>query len=667
VSGVRASWSISLAFDRDATLKKAEKLIRQGRLEPAITEYLRVVDEFPRDWSTANTLGELYARAGKPDQAIEQYSRIAEHFVEEGFYPKAAALFKKILKLKPQDEITQIQLADISARQGLLADAKAHLNAVAARRRAKGDRRGAAEIIVRLGTIDPADFDARLQAARTLEEMGEEEEAGSRFKALHADLFEKGRFAEAMDALKEYVRINPLERASRAVLAKALLESGDIDGAREFLDEDSAGADPSLLLPLIDIEIRSNDVPRARALMGRLLAVDARQQEPLLALGWAVVDTKLDVTLSCVEAVVDAAIGRSEYQEAAARLQEFTSRVPGQISALLKLVEVCVDGGLESAMYDAQEQLTDAYLAANQAAEARVIAEDLVAREPWESAHIDRFRKALVMLRVSDPDTLIAERLSGQAPFMAHDPFFDEPEVPPAPRSPVEFTDPEPAVDPASMAPEVVTNAVPDSGMTSSYASHEGVTPIPVSAAPPVEPSSTALPDVAPFVVAPPARGTDEIDLTGELGEAPAASESAADQAAGALDDGGVDPDYSAQHMTLARTYAEIGMLDEAITALQTAVRSPHQRFEAAALLGRLYDRRGESMQAIEWLERAAEVPAPTPDAARALLYDLGVLLEGAEETSRALAVFLELQSEAGDYRDVPARIDRLARVQAGG
>ena len=29
------------------------------------------------------------------------------------------------------------------------------------------------------------------------------------------------------------------------------------------------------------------------------------------------------------------------------------------------------------------------------------------------------------MLRVSNPDTLIAERLSSKAPFMAHDPFFD--------------------------------------------------------------------------------------------------------------------------------------------------------------------------------------------------------------------------------------------------
>ncbi len=131
--------------------------------------------------------------------------------------------------------------------------------------------------------------------------------------------------------------------------------------------------------------------------------------------------------------------------------------------------------------------------------------------------------------------------------------------------------------------------------------------------------------------------------------------------------DAETDSDFSAQHMTLARTYLEIGMLDEAIASLQTAVRSPRQRFEAAAALGRVYQRRGEHAQAIDWLERAAEAPAPTPDEGRELLYDLGVLLDGAGETSRALAVFLELQADAGDYRDVPARIDRLARVQTGG
>ena len=37
-----------------------------------------------------------------------------------------------------------------------------------------------------------------------------------------------------------------------------------------------------------------------------------------------------------------------DFDDAAAILQEFVTRVPGQIAALLKLVEICVDGGLEA-------------------------------------------------------------------------------------------------------------------------------------------------------------------------------------------------------------------------------------------------------------------------------------------------------------------------------
>jgi lipopolysaccharide biosynthesis regulator YciM len=89
-------------------------------------------------------------------------------------------------------------------------------------------------------------------------------------------------------------------------------------------------------------------------------------------------------------------------------------------------------------------------------------------------------------------------------------------------------------------------------------------------------------------------------------------------------------------------------------------------RFEAASLLGRLYKERGEASAAIEWLERAAEAPAPTVDDGRALLYDLATTLEEAGETARALAVFLELQAEGTEYRDVAARTERLAGMSGG-
>ena len=66
-----------MAIDRAAKLRNAEKLLRQGKPEAAITEYLLVVEDQPRDWNTANILGDLYVRARQTDKAIDQFVRIA--------------------------------------------------------------------------------------------------------------------------------------------------------------------------------------------------------------------------------------------------------------------------------------------------------------------------------------------------------------------------------------------------------------------------------------------------------------------------------------------------------------------------------------------------------------------------------------------------------------
>ncbi len=636
-----------MPLDREDTLKKAEKLLRQGRLDAAIAEYLRVVEDQPRDWNTANTLGDLYVRANQPDKAVAQFARIADHFFQDGFYPKAAALYKKILKIAPDNEPSQLHLADTSVKLGLLADAKSYLTAVAARRRARGDKQGANEMVVRLGTIDPADIEARLAGARALAESGDEGGAAGRFRDLHADLLEKGRPAEAMQALQEAVRCNPGDRNARAILAKAAVAAGDFETARGYLDRETAGQDPALLLALVDIALRSGQLEQAGEILPQLFAIDRERRHAVVELAWMLTDSNSAAAYVCVTAAVDASLSASEFDDAASILQEFVTRIPTHVPALLRLVEVSVDGGLEATMYEAQAQLADAYLSSSQAAEARVIAEDLVAREPWESAHIERFRRALVMLRVPEPDTVIAERLSGQTPFTATDhfaePVREEPSQPLLPIAPA-VPGPEPGpISPLQAAPPPVAH--------------------------PPSPKAKSK-----------TRGPVEIDLTsalGELGEPAASPPPSTPAPRGNLDEVFKDirkdasrkgaADQSAQHMKLARTYLEMGMLDEAAAALKTAARSPRQRFEAGSLLGRMYKEQGDIPQAIEWLERAAQAPPSTVDDGRALLYDLGLALEESGETARALAVFLELQADAGDYRDVAQRADRLARVQTGG
>jgi tetratricopeptide (TPR) repeat protein len=408
-------------------------------------------------------------------------------------------------------------------------------------------------------------------------------------------------------------------------------------------------------MALAEIELRAGQLDQARALLPHIIAKDSGLRQTLVDLAWTLVDRHPNAAFVCLEAAVDACSAAGEFDDAATVLQEFMTRVPNQIPALLKLIELCVDGGLEAMMYEAQAQLTDAYLATGQGAEARVIAEDLVAREPWERAHIERFRRALVMLKVPDPDTHIAERLSGQAPFTATDPFVDlRPDPPVAPEAP-----PPPPVK------DVPTRAAADAATAEAPA---------LSA-----PMGRRATDKKP-------QAPSEIDLTGALGhlsaspaaEEPAPPDRAPDPAPARGDIEQVfeglrrdsrrqSADHGAHHMTLARTYLEMALDEEAEKALVTASRSPRQRFEACAMLGRLYLKRGDGATAAEWLERAADAPATSDDEARAVLYDLGATLEGLGETARALAVFLELQADAGDYRDVAARADRLARVQTGG
>ena len=124
-------------------------------------------------------------------------------------------------------------------------------------------------------------------------------------------------------------------------------------------------------------------------------------------------------------------------------------------------------------------------------------------------------------------------------------------------------------------------------------------------------------------------------------------------------------PDQSLRLLSMAETYQSAGMYDEARAALEQVASDSRYRFRAAAALGRLFWQQGDADASLRWMELASEAPAPDREAGRALMYELGEKLEQTGETTRALAVFLELLGEQEDYRDVRQRVDRLSRVQA--
>ena len=166
----------------------------------------------------------------------------------------------------------------------------------------------------------------------------------------------------------------PYNQEARLVLARSAVLSGDFEGARAFLDRETAGDDPTLQMALLEMDLRSGELDEARELLRTLLARGAEQRDRVRELAWATAPSNPDAAFVVIDALVDAAGAAGNFGDAAALLHELASRVPNQIPALLKLVEVCVDGGLEATMYEAQAHLADAYLGVGQAAEARVIA-----------------------------------------------------------------------------------------------------------------------------------------------------------------------------------------------------------------------------------------------------------------------------------------------------
>ena len=722
-----------MAIDRIGTLRNAEKLLRQGKLDQAIAEYGRVVAEEPRDWNTANLIGDLYVRAGKIDQAVEQFTQIADGLVEEGFLPKAGALFKKIVKLKPDHEHALLQAAEIVAGQGLYADARTYLSTVAELRRGRGDVRGVAQARMRIGSLDPADLDARLDAARARLEIGDTHGAVSDFKEIAGELAEKNRSAEAIEALREasavdeddseirermldiYLQQGNFERALecagsayqfkaiaakfdeagrpddglaalrqaaaldpddgdlRAHLARTFVARGELTSAAEYLTEETARGDAKLLMTVAEIRLRGGQVDEGLAIAKRLLDEDPERRQEIAALAWTVGEQAPDAGFRLVEVASDAAIAKADWPSAAAALQEFVTRVPNHVAALMRLVEVCVDGGLEATMYSAQAQLADAYIAAGAAAEARFIAEDLVAREPWDRANVERFRRALELAGEPDPDAVIAERLSGESPFISTDLTLGSDDLPPY----------QPPVDPAAVeeqpaeplfttVDEELTEDVPKA-RSSRESKHFELSSNAIdlesilgdfSDPPPTAHGrsesvevdlSIVLDDIKkPAKASPPPEARDLDSVFAGLREE-------ASSRTGLAQDPGEEAYQNGVQLHAA------GQIDECIPALETASRSPRHRFAAACLLGRIYSERNMVDRAIEWFERASEAPPTSPDEGQKLLYDLAASLETNGEVARALAIFMELQADAGSYRDVTARVSRLAKAQARG
>jgi tetratricopeptide (TPR) repeat protein len=107
----------SNAADRSKLLEKAAGALTRGELDTAVKLYMKVFDEDPNDWNVGNTLGDLYVRAGRNDDAVSHFTMLAEQLAADGFTARARALYRKIVRLQPDDEAARLRVDELDRQQ----------------------------------------------------------------------------------------------------------------------------------------------------------------------------------------------------------------------------------------------------------------------------------------------------------------------------------------------------------------------------------------------------------------------------------------------------------------------------------------------------------------------------------------------------------------------
>jgi tetratricopeptide (TPR) repeat protein len=297
-----------MAIDRVKVKKEADKLLTAGKIERAIEEFHKLVEDNPKDYSTLNQIGDLYVQIGRVKEGVEIHKRLGGSYERDGFHARAAAIFQKVVRNAPDDIDAAQRLADLYRQMNKTTDAvKVHLQ-VAEHFQKKGLIKRALEEFNKVVDLDPKNLKMKVKLADlynkegmkdraagiylevaeslAMEQMhGEANQILERAKAMistpHVFLTQsrlgviQGDYTTAAQHLREGLTLNPRNTELLEALAEIELRSGHPDRALESLAE--IAQLPEKTLPLCEKALR-NLVNADRAEEGlRLFAPIARE------------------------------------------------------------------------------------------------------------------------------------------------------------------------------------------------------------------------------------------------------------------------------------------------------------------------------------------------------------------------------------------------------
>src|SRR4051812_34954042 len=171
----------------------ARKFVDKGQIDKAVKEYLRIVQEDPKDVRVWLKIGDLYAKKGAKQEATDTYLKVARFYDEQGFFLKAVAVYKQILKLDPRLVDVILKLAELYRELGRMSEAMQHYESVAAHFHREGNTKEALETVKKLVDLDPENIATRIKLAELYSKETLVQDAVEQFSLACEQLRRQGR------------------------------------------------------------------------------------------------------------------------------------------------------------------------------------------------------------------------------------------------------------------------------------------------------------------------------------------------------------------------------------------------------------------------------------------------------------------------------------------
>src|SRR3954468_1469936 len=262
-----------MAVQRDKVITSAEKLVAKGKIEPAIKEYERLLDDNPNDVNTLNRIGDLWVRINRNDEGVKVFGKIADHYAKDGFFLKAIAIYKKINKLDPSKLEVYAKLADLYAKQGLAMEAKSQYQVLADYYLKHGDPGNALAIYRKISELDPNSINVHVKLADLYSQNNQTAEALKEYDRVGRMLLKRGMLDEAVQVFRKALKIDPKNTDLVDSLVTALVEAKDFENARQIVDAalEANRDSPKLLAMMGRIQLGRGDAAGARATLERAI------------------------------------------------------------------------------------------------------------------------------------------------------------------------------------------------------------------------------------------------------------------------------------------------------------------------------------------------------------------------------------------------------------